>query len=75
VRRSETCYSCKFWVGFGVRERGPKGQCRRFPPIVTDRAPAGTFPVTMTTDWCGEWQRPAIPRVPEGEGNTLYDEL
>lgn len=57
ARRSEICYYCRFWVGGGVRERGPKGQCRRFPPVVTDRAPGGTYPTTLTSDWCGEWQR------------------
>jgi hypothetical protein len=52
-----TCYTCAFWLGQGVRERGPKGHCRRFPPAVTDRAPSGAFPLTNFTDWCGEWQR------------------
>jgi len=57
MRRYETCYHCRYWLGFGPRERGPKGQCRRFPPVVTSRAPDGDFPITQTTDWCGEWQR------------------
>ena len=79
MRRSNVCYTCQFWVGFGVRERGPKGQCRRFPPVVTDRAPAGSFPTTLTTDWCGEWQRHAAgraePPATEEAGGNLYDEL
>lgn len=74
VRRSDNCYSCRFWLGGGVRERGPKGTCRRFPPVVTDRAPAGTFPTTLSTDWCGEWQRHA-PAASALDDNTLYDEL
>lgn len=57
LRRSDICYSCRFWVGGGVRERGPKGQCHRYPPVVTDRAPGGCFPTTLSSDWCGEWQR------------------
>ena len=57
IRRSDTCYYCKFWIGQGVRERGPKGSCRRYPPVVTDRYPEGAFPTTLSTDWCGEWQR------------------
>ncbi len=56
-RRYDTCYYCRFWVGHGVRERGPKGNCRRFPPMLTARHPYGAFPVTLATDWCGEWQR------------------
>lgn len=55
--RLDTCYSCRYWIGFGIRERGPKGQCRRLPPTVTSRAPTGAFPVTHSNDWCGEWQR------------------
>ena len=57
VRRSDTCYFCKFWIGQGVRERGPKGSCRRYPPVVSSRYPEGSFPTTLSTDWCGEWQR------------------
>ena len=57
VRRTDTCYFCKFWVGQGIRERGPKGTCRRYPPVPTVRSPDGVFPITLSTDWCGEWQR------------------
>ena len=53
IRRSDTCYYCKFWIGQGIRERGPKGSCRRYPPDVTDRYPEGAFPITLSTDWCG----------------------
>ncbi len=57
ARRTDTCYFCKFWIGQGVRERGPKGSCQRFPPVPTSRQPEGSFPITLSTDWCGEWQR------------------
>jgi len=65
-------------VGHGVRERGPKGTCRRFPPIVTDRFPSGAQPITNFTDWCGEWQRHAGIRdaAPDVQGEaTLYDDM
>jgi hypothetical protein len=80
VRRADTCYTCRFWIGHGVRERGPKGDCYRFPPVPTDRAPAGSRPITLLTDWCGEWQRhagdrDAEPMAAETAGKTLYDEL
>jgi len=90
MRRTETCYSCRFWFGFGPRERGPKGHCRRFPPVVTDRFPDGAFATTKSDDWCGEWRLPAARReegapAPRGpaaphdaapeNGGTLYDEL
>lgn len=57
LKRYDTCYHCRFWLGFGVRERGPKGQCRRYPPTITPRTPEGDFPTTQSTDWCGEWHR------------------
>ncbi len=60
TKRYETCYTCRFWVGQGVRERGPKGDCRRYPPVVTARMPEGGFPVTRSGDWCGEWQKTAL---------------
>jgi hypothetical protein len=76
-RRSDNCYSCQFWAGHGVRERGPKGDCHRFPPTITDRAPQGAFPITLMTDWCGEWVRHKGQRgVDEADsGPTLYDEM
>ncbi len=77
MRRGDNCYTCRFWLGHGVRERGPKGNCRRFPPVVTDRSPAGSFPITNFTDWCGEWQRHGGLRDSAdavGE-TTLYDQL
>lgn len=78
MRRGDNCYTCRFWLGHGVRERGPKGNCRRFPPVVTDRCPGGAFPTTNFTDWCGEWQRHAGIRDTAGDedsGETLYDSL
>ena len=55
--KGQTCYFCRFWIGEGVRERGPHGECRRFPPVVTQRHPDGKFPRTLSTVACGEWQR------------------
>jgi len=66
-RRQDSCYFCRFWVGEGLRERGPKGTCHRYPPTVTARAPGGVFPVTHSADWCGEWQR-TIARAPVAPG-------
>lgn len=79
MRRGDNCYSCRFWVGHGVRERGPKGTCRRYPPVVTDRYPSGAMPTTNFTDWCGEWQRNAgVREAPEPDmpgTSTLYDDM
>lgn len=49
------CYSCMYWEGEGVQMRGPHGSCHRSPPTISDRAPDGKFPRTLSTDWCGEW--------------------
>lgn len=67
MRRYDSCYTCRFWHGFGVRERGPKGRCHRFPPTVTSRTPDGSFPISQSTDWCGEWQRETGRRDDPGE--------
>jgi hypothetical protein len=65
MKRNDNCYTCRFWVGFGVRERGPEGNCLRYPPTVTPRHPKGQFPVTKVTDWCGEWQRAGMGEAEE----------
>ncbi|CAK0770305.1 conserved hypothetical protein [Azospirillaceae bacterium] len=69
TKRYETCYTCRYWIGQGVRERGPKGSCRRYPPVVTNRHPEGVFPISLSTDWCGEWQR----ALPPGLDNNSLD--
>ncbi|MFM2044563.1 MAG: hypothetical protein RLY86_3139 [Pseudomonadota bacterium] len=85
MRRTEVCCNCRHWLGAGLKQRGPKGQCRRNPPTITERAPFGAFPVTDSGDWCGEWTR--VPGLPPGAGlpgggqespggpTTLYDEM
>lgn len=67
VKRTETCYTCRHWLGYGPRGKGPRGECRRLPPTVTSRAPFGAFPVTHMAEWCGEWQTFA------SRPDTLYD--
>lgn len=78
MKRTDTCYTCRFWVGQGLRGRGPKGGCRRFPPVVTPRDPDGRFPVTLSTDWCGEWKRDtgqALAGDSDAVERTIYDDL
>ena len=60
-----------------MRQRGPKGTCRRFPPVVTPRDPDGRFPVTLSTDWCGEWKRDGgqAPAAGDAEARTIYDDF
>lgn len=76
MKRLDTCYACHYWEGHGIRQRGPKGTCRRYPPVVTPRDPDGRFPVTLSTDWCGEWKRlPAQAAATDGDARTIYDDL
>lgn len=78
MKRFDNCYTCRFWEGQGIRQRGPKGVCRRFPPVVTPRNPDGVFPITLTTDWCGEWKRiTGLPSSAEepADDRTIYDDL
>ena len=60
-----------------MRQRGPKGTCRRFPPVVTPRDPDGRFPVTLSTDWCGEWKRDGgqTHAASDAEPRTIYDDF
>jgi len=73
-KRPDTCYTCRYWEGQGMRGRGPKGVCHRLPPVVTPRDPDGRFPVTLSTDWCGEWKRDvgSLEELPE---RTIYDDF
>lgn len=76
MKRVDSCYTCRFWEGQGVRQRGPKGVCRRFPPVVTSRSPDGRFPITLSSDWCGEWKRDVGQTVAAEPGDrTIYDDL
>jgi hypothetical protein len=75
MKRLDTCYTCRFWEGQGLRQRGPKGACHRYPPVVTPRSPEGDFPVTISTAWCGEWKR-VVTQAGDGEpDSTIYDDL
>ena len=52
----DSCKICRFWEHL----KDQQGRCRRKPFIiqgaVTDFGPLGIFPVTKSTDWCGEFQ-------------------
>ena len=56
---SEKCENCRFWDKMrGVKlERTLVGKCRRFPPHESNRERiCDVFPVTLQTDFCGEFQ-------------------
>jgi hypothetical protein len=49
----EICKNCKFWK---VAEE-VVGHCRRYPPQVDPMvASTDPFPLTKSTDWCGEFR-------------------
>ena len=62
----ESCEKCRFWD-----ERAADGFCRRNPPIIDPKEDletvgtpdyfTGMWPMTLSDDWCGEWQG----KVPE----------
>ena len=52
----KACGTCKF---FRLIDKGAgEGKCRRFPPCLMPTSGGGPneFPVTDTSDWCGEWE-------------------
>ena len=66
IRRRERCDRCRYWAEastqadkvalrrYGeevVLARGERGICHRFPPSCRS-----LFPVTLATDWCGEYR-------------------
>jgi hypothetical protein len=57
VTDPETCASCRFFLCEEPKEDA--GYCRRNPPAwVGDEHSGGyTFPVLVSTDWCGEYKR------------------
>lgn len=44
------CADCKFWNGNDINT----GECRRRPPVVGPRNSGRKWPITNSTDWCGE---------------------
>lgn len=60
----ERCKSCRFWFPDGTD--APKGECRRFPPVLS--ALPAALPVRVITDsayWCGEYERsPSNTEIP-----------
>ncbi len=53
---SNPCSACWHWKPAVENDAGEDalGQCRRFPPVVTDK---GTrYPMTEARDYCGEFR-------------------
>ena len=61
----ETCGSCRFWRAKEGRTPDEQGDsdCRRNAPVAAPWTEDGEYetnyviwPVTLDTEWCGEWQ-------------------
>ena len=74
----KTCETCRFWDKKDFRSTEDKGQCRRYPPVVTlegieGMRLTGDWPFTFKTNWCGEFEvvpSPAPIGVPESPGKA-----
>jgi len=49
------CENCRYWD----KENDDEGICRRFPPD----GETDLFPVTGSTDWCGEFRSNDLSRA------------
>lgn len=55
---SPSCSSCRFWQNFD----DGLGKCRRHAPIVSDGTiEAIRWPVSKSSDWCGEYEPQPTP--------------
>lgn len=73
AERKEKCETCRFWDEDGD---DADGICRRYAPRpeMNERGQDGdawetypAWPLTVSTDWCGEWQAIELPVVPPGQ--------
>ena len=55
-----TCADCRWWHFQATEEAGRRddakalGYCRRMPPERRENG-VGAWPITLPTDWCGEY--------------------
>jgi hypothetical protein len=62
-----TCDTCMYWVRQkkGFLASDAQGQCRRYPPVSQG---IGVFPITESSEWCGEWSAILQPLTDVGFG-------
>ena len=53
------CEKCKFWEEADKFLGEPIGPCHRYPPITNPDKEVDSFPLTMASDWCGEFSNTA----------------
>jgi hypothetical protein len=69
--QERSCETCAFFFTYPSSQF--EGECRRYPPVVTRFSGQGgpyisvlgscQFARTISTDWCGEWQRKPQPEA------------
>ena len=56
------CRSCRYWerdvilTPGGVIHKGDAGECRILPPKIDGKTGNSIFPMTLSTEWCGQHQ-------------------
>lgn len=76
----ERCENCRYWWD-NARDGWPEdgddhAPCRRFPPhplpngqLLERGLPVNQYPITLASDWCGEWRAKQhnAPPAPPGQ--------
>ena len=55
----ETCGMCRFWQKLD----DTAGRCRGAPPVFVPGRAIAVAPITLSYDWCGQWQPKREERV------------
>lgn len=52
-----TCGNCRFYAPANQRA----GECRRFAPDYGDDSRRASWPILVSSDWCGEFEPRFVP--------------
>ena len=70
------CQTCRYWDWESANLDGEAGHCKRFPPqLIPEVGPYGQWPLTYSSEVCGEHKPPSIegsaanPPDPDGGWN------
>ncbi len=65
------CGNCTFWISDSELQPVTLGDCRRFPPTVSEKSEF--WPETMSDEWCGEFEAAKDRHPVFHEGVGIYD--
>jgi hypothetical protein len=60
AKAANRCGACIFWDA--AAEQPEHGRCRARPPAALTVTGHAAWPVTRSTDWCGEFKAPEARR-------------